>query len=150
MQPCHTCDLLKNRNNETAPFCDNIYRTDYWDVVHANSTSYLGWLVLCLRRHSPDIAGLTTQESAELGTLLQQVSQALKDETGCVKTYVIQFAESPTHQHVHFHIVPRMVDHPNEDIALGIFKYLGVPENERLSDDTMNAFSETIRRHLQI
>ncbi len=146
---CHTCELIKTRDDGNAPLWDNIYRTNYWDVVHCNATSYLGWLILVVRRHVPDVAGLNPEESAELGPLIQQVSQALKEETGCIKTYVVQFAESPNHQHVHFHIIPRMADHPKEDIALGMFKYLGVPENERLSDEEMNIFAQSIQFRLK-
>lgn len=145
---CLTCELTVQRDNKIAPLWDNIYRTDYWDVVHCNSTSYLGWLILVTRRHIAAIDEMTNAESLELGVLMQQVSQALKQQTGCVKTYVIQFAESPNHQHVHFHIVPRMADQAPDDIALGIFMHLGISEDKRVSEDDMNAFGEEIRKFL--
>lgn len=46
MVQCFTCDLLVRRDEGSAPLWDNIHRTLYWDVVHANSTSLPGWLVL--------------------------------------------------------------------------------------------------------
>lgn len=145
---CLTCELTLQRDNGTAPLWDNIYRTDYWDVVHCNSTSYLGWLILLTRRHIAAIDEMTADESLEFGVLMQQVSQVLKQHTGCVKTYVIQFAESPNHQHVHFHIVPRMADQAPDDIALGMFKHLGVSEDKRVSEDEMNAFATKIQTSL--
>lgn len=42
---------------------------------------------------------------------------ALRDVTDCLKTYVIQFAEAAEHPHVHFNIVPRMADQPEEYLS---------------------------------
>src|SRR6266545_2959824 len=42
-----------------------------------------------------------------------RLSRALHAVTGCVKTYVAQFAEGQGFEHVHFHVVPRMVDLPD-------------------------------------
>jgi diadenosine tetraphosphate (Ap4A) HIT family hydrolase len=73
---------------------------------------------------------LTDAEAIELGQLIRRTSVALKEVTGCVKTYVIQFAERADHQHVHFHIIPRMADQPENRHSTQIFGYLGVPEEE--------------------
>src|SRR5688572_7534615 len=108
MTDCHTCELTKQRDSGDAPLWDNIYRTQYWDVVHCNRTSLLGWLILVARRHIAAVDELSEEEAVELGKLIRQVSTILKQLTGCVKTYVVQFAEAPGHQHVHFHIMPRM------------------------------------------
>jgi len=48
-----------------------------------------------------------------------------------VKTYVAQFAEGQGFEHVHFHVVPGMVDLP--DGAKGtpaVFRFLAVPPDE--------------------
>ncbi len=91
---------------------------------------------------------MTEAEALELGTLLRQGSLALKQQTGCQKTYVMQFAESPLHPHVHFHLVPRMYDQLPEDIGYKIFRYLGVPLEQRRSEDEMDAFARAMREHL--
>ena len=110
MQNCKTYELISRRDANIAPLWDRIYRTQFWDVVHNYQTSLPGWLVLVVRRHIGSIDELTHEEAVELGILLRQVSLALKETTGCVKTYVIQFAEMAEHQHVHFHIIPRMAN----------------------------------------
>jgi len=148
MTECHTYELLKQRDNGNAPLWDNIYRSEYWDVVHSYNTSLLGWIVLVTRRHIEAISDMTENEAVELGKLIQQVSLILKEVTGCVKTYVIQFAEHPQHPHVHFHIVPRMVDQPNDHKSTNIFKYLGVEESDRVSDDNMNRIASQIQTRL--
>ncbi|MCP4428687.1 MAG: HIT family protein, partial [Chloroflexi bacterium] len=83
---CHTCELLAQRDTGTAPLWDNVHRTQHWDVVHSYNTALPGWLVLVVRRHIEAIDELTETEAAELGVLMQRVSAALKEITGCVKT----------------------------------------------------------------
>ncbi len=105
--------------------------------------------MLVVRRHVEAVDKLTNDEATELGLLIQRVSAALREVTGCVKTYVIQFAEAEDHRHVHFHIVPRMADQPEDRKSTKIFGYLGVPEEERVSEDRMNDIAAQVRRHLQ-
>ena len=140
---------MRQRDGGAAPPWDNIYRSAHWDLVHAYNTSYLGWLVLIVRRHIAALDEMTTEESAELGALLRRVSLALKRQTGCQKTYVMQFAESSDHPHVHFHIVPRMPDQAPEDLAYRVMRRLGVPLNERCAELDMNDFALAIRRQLE-
>ena len=145
MRICKTCQLVSERDLGKAPLWDCIYRTGHWDVVHSYNSSLAGWLVLVARRHIEAIAELTPEEALECGTLLRQVSIALQKVTGCEKTYVIQFAEHPEHPHVHFHVIPRMIDQPEEKRSTGIFNYLGVSEEERVSEATMNNISQKVR-----
>ncbi|HUI90034.1 MAG TPA: HIT domain-containing protein [Anaerolineales bacterium] len=145
---CKTCELVARRNEGAAPLWDSIYRTPLWDVAHCYDTALLGWLVLVARRHIESLDKLTDCEAVELGHLIHDVSLALKEVTGCVKTYVLQFAESPEHPHVHFHIIPRMTDLPEDHRSVQIFKYLGVPEEERLSQEAMNSLALKVREKL--
>jgi diadenosine tetraphosphate (Ap4A) HIT family hydrolase len=148
MAHCYTCELVARRDAGQAPLWDAILRTQYWDVVHSYNTSLRGWLVLVARRHMAAIAEMTEAEAVELGSLMRRVSLALQEVTGCVKTYVIQFAEHPDHPHVHFHIVPRLMDHPEARRSTNIFSYLGVAPEERVSEATMNEVAVLVRRIL--
>ena len=148
MAECHTCELTARRDKGEAPLWDNIFRTQYWDLVHSYNTSLPGWLVLVARRHLAAIDEMSAAESAELGVLLQQVSASLKQVTGCQKTYVMQFAEHPQHPHVHFHVVPRLNKQPETHRGPRVMKYLQVTEDEYVTEDVMNALSEQIRQAL--
>jgi len=88
-------------------------------------------------------------EAAELGILLQRVSLALKTVAGCSKTYVLQFAEHPQHPHVHFHVVPRMPDQPEARRGARVMEYMGVPENEWVSEAAMNEIGIQVRKLLE-
>lgn len=148
MTACKTCELIARRDAGTAPDWDRILRTPLWDVAHCYETSIPGWLVLVARRHIQSLDELTEAEAGEMGRLLRNISSALKDVTGCLKTYVLQFAESPQHPHVHFHIIPRMPDLPVERRSVRIFTCLGVPEVERVSEAAMNALALKLRERL--
>ena len=148
MSDCYTCQLVSQRDAGNAPLWDNIYRTDHWDVVHSYNTALLGWTVLVMRRHITAIDEMTESEAAELGQLIRQVSVALKETTGCLKTYVVQFAEAAEHPHVHFHVIPRMADQPLDRKSTEILNYLGVPEDERIDEAVMNEIASTMQRRL--
>lgn len=143
--PCLTCDLVRRRDAGAAPLWDSIHRTDHWDLVHSYNTALPGWLVLVARRHVAAIDELTDEEAAELGVLLRRVSAALRDVTGCAKTYVVQFAEQAEHPHVHFHVIPRMPDQRAERRGPGVFGYLGVADAERVSEERMNGIAAAVR-----
>lgn len=149
MPECLSCQLIRKRDEGASPSWDNMYRSDYWDVVHAYNTSYLGWLVLVARRHFEALDAMTVAEAADLGALIREVSLALKRHTGCQKTYVMQFAESADHPHVHFHIVPRMPEQAPDDIAYRVMRRLGVPLTERCEESEMNALALAIRGELE-
>lgn len=150
LSACLTCELIARRDQGNAPLWDSIHRTHHWDLVHSYNTSLPGWLVLVARRHVAAIDELTEAEAAELGVLLRRVSAALREVTGCVKTYVVQFAEQAEHPHVHFHVVPRMADQPAERRGPRVFSYLGAAEEERVSEDHMNAIATAVRRLIQM
>ena len=70
-------------------------------------TALPGWLVVLPRRHVRRLDELTEAEASELGPLLRVVTAALREATGCQKTYVALFAEAEGFGHVHFHVSPR-------------------------------------------
>lgn len=148
MNQCLTCELVARRDAGEAPLWDAIHRSQYWDVVHSYNTSLPGWLVLVARRHITALDEMNDGEALELGLLLRRVSVALKQATGCVKTYAIQFAEAADHPHVHFHVVPRMADQPEDHRSMQVFRYLGVSDEERVSEARMNELAAQIQRSL--
>ena len=142
---CKTCELIAARDAGTAPPWDRIIRTEYWDIVHANDTSLLGWMCLVVRRHIAAIDELTEAEARELGGLLRKLSAFLKHDRGCLKTYVMQFAEHPDHPHVHFHMVPRSPEMPADHRGANVFAYLGVDDSDRVTEPEMNALAARLR-----
>lgn len=148
MTTCRTCELTACRDAGTAEPWETVLRTPGWDVVQAFDSSVVGWLVLVLRRHVTSLAELTDLEAAELGPLVKQVSRALHDVTGCEKTYLAQFAESPLHRHVHVHVIPRSSTLGNDEIGPKIFGRLGVPAEEQVGIDRLTELAGKLRDRL--
>ena len=143
-----TCELVSRRDAGAAPLWDRILRTPNWDVVHAFGTSVEGWLVIVARRHVESVSELTDDEAVGLGTLIRNVSAALHEVVGCAKTYVAQYAEHPEHAHVHFHVIPRAADLPAEGRGPGIFRSLGVPDEDAVPESRRDEIAAAIRRLL--
>lgn len=142
---CYSC--RQEAAGESVALSERIVVTANWRIAHAFNTSLEGWLVLLPRRHVTAIDELSDAEAAELGPLLRRASAALRAETGCAKTYVIQFAEAAGFQHVHFHIVPRRSDLSEEHRGPRVFHYLKQPESEWVSAERRDELAEAIARH---
>jgi diadenosine tetraphosphate (Ap4A) HIT family hydrolase len=146
MMDCYAC-----RNNDRLdqlPPRERIAADQHWRVAHAFNSTLPGWLVLVPRRHVTTIAELTDDEAAALGTWQVRLSRALHEVTGCVKTYVMQFAEQEGFAHVHFHVVPRMPDLPVDRRGPGIFRYLDPPPGERLREAQRDNLALAVRAAL--
>lgn len=118
---CVPC--ANNARFDDLPVRRRIAADEYWRVAHAYTATVPGWLVLIPRRHVTSLADLTPAEAAVLGTWQVRLSRALREVTGCAKTYVAQFAEQIAH--VHFHVVPRAADLPGDLLGPGVFALLG-------------------------
>lgn len=124
---CYTCHQTVAADAGSTPARENIAGDASWRVAHAFGSALPGWLVLVPRRHVEAIADLTDAEAAALGSWLHRLSVALREETGCVKTYVLQLAEAEGFAHVHFHVVPRLPDMRADRVGPQVFGYLADP-----------------------
>lgn len=128
------------------PARERIAADEYWRVAHAVGRALPGWLVLVPRRHVTAVADLTDDEAAGLGSWQVRVSRALREVTGCVKTYVVQFGEAKGFSHVHFHVIPRMADLPAEHRGPKVFGLRGDPVSDDV--DRMDELAVMLTRHL--
>ena len=60
----------------------------------------------------------------------------------------MQFAEKDGHGHVHFHIVPRMADIPEENKGPKVFNYLGVIESDCVREEIRDEIALRMREKL--
>jgi diadenosine tetraphosphate (Ap4A) HIT family hydrolase len=145
-------DCLVCHNNDhfdELPPRERIAADSHWRVAHAFNTSLPGWLILVPRRHVTSIADLTDAEAAALGMWQVRLSRALREVTGCVKTYVMQFAEQEGFAHVHFHVVPRMPDIRAEHRGPAVFHHLGRPPEQSISDEQRDNLARSVRVQLE-
>jgi diadenosine tetraphosphate (Ap4A) HIT family hydrolase len=91
-----------------------------WILNHLGGPSgFLGWMALQPRYHRMELAELTPEEAAALGSNIQRVEAALRQswfmkfpEDPIRRMYVVYFFESifdkkPTKFHLHIHLIPR-------------------------------------------
>lgn len=84
---------------------------------------------------------LDPKAAAELGPLLRDLSRALAEILGCVKTYVL-LAEAEGFGH--FHLIPRMPDQPVELRGPGIFQMPRPPPGQCVPDAQMDRLAERL------
>jgi diadenosine tetraphosphate (Ap4A) HIT family hydrolase len=142
---CLACPRL---HAAVQPPRERIATTSRWSVAHAFNANLEGWLVVLPKRHVVAVDTLDNAELRELGPLLAAVSAALRSAVGCEKTYVLQLAESPGFNHVHFHVVPRRADLPEAHRGLGIFGLLGNPSLDVVDPARMDDVALRVREHL--
>ncbi|WP_372349110.1 HIT family protein [Streptomyces sp. KL116D] len=143
---CHVC--ANEARFEDLPPRERIAHDAYWRVAHAFDSALPGWLVLLPRRHVTAVHDLTDAEADVLGRWQVRLSRALRDETGCVKTYVMQFAEAAGFGHVHFHVVPRSEDLPDDQRGPAVFALLGAREGERVTEERADRLALVLRERL--
>jgi diadenosine tetraphosphate (Ap4A) HIT family hydrolase len=146
-------DCLVCHNNDhfdELPPRERIAADSHWRVAHAFNTSLPGWLILVPRRHVTSIADLTDAEAAALGTWQVRLSRALREVTGCVKTYVVQFAEQQGFAHVHFHVVPRMPDISVDHRGPAVFHHLNRSPEQSIDDEQRDNLAYSVRVQLEI
>lgn len=143
---CYTCS--QEAHLDGLPLSDRIAFDQHWRVAHAFDTALPGWLVLLPRRHVTAVHDLTNVEATTLGTWQVQLSRALHDVTGCIKTYVAQFAEVEGFAHVHFHVMPRMANLSPELRGPGVFELLRRPAQQRVAADLVDGIARSLHTRL--
>ena len=144
-------DCLACANNDQfdeLPPRERVAADPYWRVAHAFNSTLAGWLVLVPRRHVTAIAELTDAEAATLGGWQVRLSRALRDVTGCAKTYVVQLAEQEGFGHVHFHVVPRRADIPDDRRGPAVFGYLVRPPERGLGEEERDQLALALQTRL--
>jgi diadenosine tetraphosphate (Ap4A) HIT family hydrolase len=98
-EDCAICDLRLASAGDSQVFASELWTaTLAWDVP--------GWIMVMLNRHSHDwLWGLSNQEAAELGPLMQRLSAAARDAAAAERVYLMGFGEQ--WQHFHFMLLSR-------------------------------------------
>lgn len=141
-EDCYAC--RHNVDPHSGPPSEAIHVGDGWRVAHAFNTSLPGWLVLVPLRHVAAVEDLSASEAAVMGTLHRRCSQALKEMTGCLKSYFMFFAEAEGFSHLHVHVVPRMSWFEREQTGPRVFSLLGVDEEHALTSEELTAVAQRL------
>ena len=138
---CYSCE--HNAAIDRPPR-EEVVLTGHWRVVHNFDTALPGWLVLVPLEHVLAFHDLPEQAMTELGDLVGRLSRALREVTGCAKTYLMQFSEAPGFSHLHVHLVPRMPDQPEDRKGPAVFGYLAPDEPDLVPDHEMDRIAVAV------
>ncbi len=147
MTGCYPCRM--NVAGSDLPPREQVYDDSRWRVAHALSSRLPGWLVVLPRRHITSLAELTSEEAVALGPLLQRLTVALAEVTGCEKTYAALFAEAEGFEHLHVHVVPRVPDLPDDRRGPQIFEYLSTDESAWLPEPERDRLARAVSAALR-
>ena len=87
---------------------------------------------------------LSEEELNELGILQAAITKALFQELHCEKEYLVCFAEGKGFHHVHFHVIPRSKNLPEDLKGTGIFTMLRTEEKDAVSRDEIILLSQKL------
>ncbi len=112
-ESCFICQ--KHKGNITVPG-GAIYEDDLVYIGHVHwgeeENTYLGYVMIDIKRHTPGLAELTEEEAKTFGLMASRVSRALKECEGAEHIYA--FVSGNGAPHMHMHIIPRYSNTPEE------------------------------------
>ncbi|MFT4416327.1 HIT family protein [Fredinandcohnia humi] len=109
------CFICKKHNGTIKTAGVTIYEDDYVYVGHIDNNgeeSYLGHIMIDLKRHAPTLGDMTIEEAKAFGTIMARVSKALIETEKAEHIYSMVSGNSVPH--LHMHIVPRYPHTPEE------------------------------------
>jgi diadenosine tetraphosphate (Ap4A) HIT family hydrolase len=124
---------------------ERIYDDGLWRVAHSFNSTWLGWLVLVLRRHARSVGELTPDEAGAFGWLVPALSRALEAELEVPKAYVLFLAEQEGFDHLHVHVIARPPEYAR---GIQVFQLIQRPSDEWVSTADMDELAERIARRL--
>ena len=142
---CFTCQSLSGEKRISPG--PAIHEGNFWLVEHAYPCQLKGWLVLVLKRHVEALHELSQEEFRELANLQHKLARLLHDELDCEKEYSICLAETEHFHHIHFHLVPKPKNLPDELKATRIFAML--QEKDAISPDEIRKLCRRLRTRFE-
>lgn len=112
MEDCFICQKHSG-NIQTAGTA--IYEDDILYVGHidqAGKPSYLGHIMIDLKRHVPTLGDMTVEEAQAFGVMMAKVSKALMESEKAEHVYSLVSGNSVPH--LHMHLVPRYPNTPQQ------------------------------------
>ncbi len=110
------CFICRKHRGEIAIPGGAIYEDDLLLASHIKmdeeQPTYLGYLMIETKRHTPGLAELTNDEAQAVGLLAARLSRALKAFEGAEHIYAFVIGDSIPH--FHMHIVARYPGAPRE------------------------------------
>ena len=101
---CYACQLTQGQKDLPG---GRVHRTQHWIIEHCTGPFGVGTLIVKPLRHCLHLWELTSQETAEMGPLLHEVSQVVSELLQPSQVYVCLWSHAGWQpQHLHFVVQP--------------------------------------------
>ncbi len=110
-----TCFICEKHLGMIKTTGTTIYEDKYIYVGHIDKgekPTYLGHIMIDLKRHAPSLGDMTEREASTFGITLAKVSKALKQSEKAEHVYALVSGNSVPH--LHMHVIPRYPNTPEE------------------------------------
>jgi len=131
--PCFICEIIAGNPDYPA---DIVYEDDETIVFLDKYPRLYGYTLVAPRKHREQVTGdFTVEEYLALQTMVYRVAEAVRQEVGAERVYLLSLGSQQGNAHVHWHIVPLPPGVPYREQQLAVFRkgILRIPEEERVS-----------------
>ncbi|MFL7811157.1 MAG: HIT family protein [Anaerolineae bacterium] len=129
--PCFICRIVERDPEYPA---DIVYEDDVAIAFLDKYPRLYGWILVAPRAHREQVTGdFTIDEYLALQKRLYGVSEAVRQELGAERIYLLALGSNQGNAHVHWHIIPLPPGVPYREQQLAVFRQgiLRIPEEER-------------------
>jgi len=95
------CLICRGREGDAELERVEVWEDRLWRLTVSLSAETLGFSYLEPKRHISYVTGLDGEEATTFGPVLQRVTSALREATGCQAVYIYVFGDDLPHFHVH-------------------------------------------------
>ena len=102
--PCFVCEIIARNPDYPA---DIVYEDEETIVFLDKYPRLYGYTLVAPRKHREQVTGdFTVQEYLALQRMVYRVAEAVRQEVGAERVYLLSLGSQQGNAHVHWHIVP--------------------------------------------
>ncbi len=131
--PCFICEIVaRNPDYPAHIVCEDdtaIAFLDKWPRLY-------GWTLVVPREYREQVTGdFSVEEYLDLQRVIYRVAEAVRQEVGAERVYLLSLGSQQGNSHVHWHIVPLPAGVPYREQQIAVFRLgsLKTPDEEKAS-----------------
>lgn len=131
--PCFICEIVARNPDYPAHI---VYEDDTAIAFLDKYPHLYGWTLVAPREHREQVTSdFTVEEYLDLQRVIYRVSEAVRQEVGAERMYLLSLGSNQGYSHVHWHIAPLPPGVPYIEQQIAVFRLgsLKIPEEERAS-----------------
>src|SRR5215212_3641615 len=133
--PCFVCGIVSR--DPAFPDHHIVYEDEGAIAFLAMNPTQYGYTLVAPKEHKEQVAGdFTVEEYLGLHRVVHRVAEAVREEVGAERVYILSLGSNQGNSHVHWHVVPLPPGTPYEEqqfaaLILETAGALKIPEGEK-------------------